>query len=123
MQPLGLVDWASFAAIISAMCDVLNTGRDAFQEFFDKHTKAPDSAVRAASLQKALSTYSEEEKQAILERLQRCRDRFKLEGSGAQRRICFCSVLQDVKDGECGIISDPEWQRTYDQMACAALKP
>jgi len=118
-MPLGLNEWAAIAAIVSAMCDVINTGKDIFQEFFDRRIAAPDSMERAARLQQALSTYSDDEIKAINKRLQACRDRFVREGSGPQRRDCLCSVLQDVKDGNGGTIPFPDWEQAYNTLGCA----
>src|SRR5262245_23313439 len=98
-MPLGLTDWASIAAIVSAMCDVISTGRDTFQAFYESRRTSPDILQQAATLRQAMSTYSDEEVEAIRERLQGCRDRFVEEGSGQQRKRCLCSVLRDVKDG------------------------
>jgi hypothetical protein len=58
-MPLGLNEWAAIAAIVSAMCDVITTGRDIFLEFYERHISAPDAMERATTLQQALSTYAE----------------------------------------------------------------
>jgi hypothetical protein len=116
--PLPLGDWASIAAIVSAMCDVIATGRDTFETFLEQRRNSPDAMQRAAVLQSALSTYSDEEVEAIRDRLQSCRDRFIREGSGGQRKQCLCSVLQDVKDGNGGSIPFDDWNDTYDTLGC-----
>lgn len=119
-MPLPLGDWASIAAIVSAMCDVISTGRDTFQAFFDRRISAPDINSRAAALQAAMSTYSDEEVEAIRNRILGCRQRFVAEGSGQQRKTCLCSVLQDVKDGNGGTIPFGDWANVYDTLGCAA---
>lgn len=117
-MPLGLNEWVAIAAIVSAMCDVINTGRDIFLEFYERRITAPDAMERAATLQQALSTYTDDEIKAINKRLQACRDRFVREGSGPHRRDCLCSVLQDVKDGNGGTIPLPDWEQSYRTLGC-----
>jgi hypothetical protein len=115
---LGLADWASIAAIVSAMCDVIATGRDTFDLFYQRRLASPEAPTRADALSKAFSTYSDEEVDAIRERIEGCRRRFIEEGSGEQRKRCLCSVLTDVKDGNGGSIPIGDWADTYDQLGC-----
>ena len=115
-----LPDWANLAAIISAMVDVIQLGRDAFGEFFIQRQEDPQLQRKADALAAALSTYSDEETAAIIERIERCRRRFVEEGAGEARRRCICSVLRDVRDGNGGAIPDPEWDRAYRQLRCDA---
>jgi len=117
-MPLPLSDLASIAAIVSAMCDVIATGRDAFQSFYAERRTAPDAMARATVLLQAFSTYSDEEVEAIRNRLFGCRERFIAEGSGAQRSRCLCSILQDVKDGNGGTIPFGDWSNIYDKLGC-----
>jgi hypothetical protein len=118
-MPLNLSDWASIAAIVSAMCDVISVGRETFEQAFNRRSNAPDANDRGAILAKAMSTYSDEEVEAIRDRLDGCRQRFISEGSGPNRATCLCSVLQDVKDGNGGSIPFDDWARTYETLGCS----
>jgi hypothetical protein len=120
MTSMALPDWASLAAIISAMIDVVQIGRETFRAYLKKRQNDPQLPARARALEAALSTYSTEEVAAIIDRIGSCRERFVAEGSGKQRRTCICSVLRDVKEGNGGTIPDPEWERAYEQLKCAA---
>lgn len=113
MMPLS--DLASLAAIVSAMCDVLSTGRETFEFFYQERLAEPVNLQRANLL---ASTFSEDELDAIRDRIGGCRRRFIHEGDGAQRKKCLCSVLTDVKDGNGGHIPDDEWERMYEQLGC-----
>jgi hypothetical protein len=115
---LSLEQFAYLAAIISAMADVYTVGRDTFSDYFAARQRAPDYRDKGQRLQQALSTYSDAEMEAIKARIEACRDRFILEGSGPQRKTCLCSVLSDVRADNGGIIPEPEWQRVYDQLGC-----
>lgn len=114
------LDWGTMAAIISAMVDVIQLGRDSFQAYFEKRKQDPRFAERGAALEQAFSTYAPEEVEAIADRINSCKDRFAKEGSGKNRVRCLCSVLRDVKDGNGGSIPDPEWQKAYDKLNCAS---
>ena len=120
MSP-GLSDWTEIAAIVSAMCDVITTGRDTFKAFYEHHINAPDTRRQATVLQHALS-YSAEELEAIKQRLNECRERFIAEGGGQQRTRCICSVLRNVKNGNGGKIPLREWEKAYKAMACVAME-
>lgn len=120
MLLLNIGEWASLAAIISAMCDVLNTGRDTYEFFYKQRLSDPNALQRAAALQHAFSTYTDREIERIKERVEGCHDRFIKEGSGTRRTECLCSVLTDVKDGNGGSIPDfDNWPQTYDKLGCA----
>jgi hypothetical protein len=113
-----LDEFAALAAIISAMADVYTVGRDTFSEFLSRRQSSPDYQAKGQLLQHAFSTFSDAELEAIKKRIEACRDRFIREGSGGQRKTCFCSVLTDVKDGNGGVINDPDWRRAYEQLGC-----
>jgi len=102
------------------MIDVLTIGREPFQAYLQNRSRDPLLQRNAAALERAFSTYSDRELDAIKMRIESCRDRFVREGSGPQRKICLCSVLQDVKDGNGGSIPIEEWERAYEQLGCAA---
>src|SRR5262245_65586107 len=112
---LSLEQFSALAAIISAMADTYTVGREAFSAYLSRRQQAFDYRSRGVILQNALSTYSDSEIEAIKERIESCRDRFIREGSGEQRKNCLCSVLADVKNGNGGIIPDPEWEKVFEQ--------
>jgi len=115
---LSLKEWADIAAIVSAMSDVLTVGRDTFSGYLRRHRADRNLPVKAAQLQAAFSTYSDDEIEEIANRIRRCRDRFNEEGAGKQRVRCLCSVLRDVKDGNGGQIPVDEWESIYRQLQC-----
>ncbi|PTR10074.1 hypothetical protein C8R32_102163 [Nitrosospira sp. Nsp5] len=117
VEPISL---ATAAAVISAMVDVIQLGKVSFQEYFRRRERDPTIAAKELALTKAFSTYAQSEVQAILDRIERCRRQFIEEGSGVARRNCLCSVLRDVRDGNGGTIPDPEWEKNYNQLGCAA---
>lgn len=116
VEPISL---AGIAATISAMVDVIRFGKESFQEYYARRERDPGLNRKVKVLEVAFSTYSAEEIEAIDERIQNCRRRFIEEGSGEARRICLCSVLRDVRDGNGGHIPDPEWEQAYDRLGCA----
>lgn len=117
VEPFSL---ATAAAVISAMVDVIQLGKETFQEYLNRRQKDPSLTTKAKALAEAFSTFSQPEIEAIMKRIENCRQRFIDEGSGAARRTCLCSVLRDVREGNGGTIPDPEWERNYEQLKCAA---
>jgi hypothetical protein len=116
-----LAEFAEWAAIISAMADVYTVGRATFTDFLNRRRAAPNYVARGQLLQAALSTYSDDEIEAIKKRIESCRDRFIAEGSGAQRKVCLCSVLSDVRDGNGGTIPMPDLHDIYNTLGCANM--
>ena len=100
------------------MADVISVGRETFSVYLEQRRSGKDFVEKGEVLQKALSTYSDEEVKAINERIKSCRDRFIEEGSEGRVK-CFCSVLTDVKLGNGGNIPDPDWEKLYDTLDCA----
>lgn len=114
-------NWANIASVISAMIDVVQLGRDTFQNYYRDRQKDPALEKKAAGLAAALSAYSDEETAAVLARIDGCRLRFIEEGAGEARRRCMCRVLRDVRDGGGGVLFDPEWEKAYLQLRCTAV--
>jgi len=113
------MDYANVVATISAMCAVYQTGKDVFESYYSDYLKSPNITIEAERLRSALMTYSDEEVEAIEDRIQGCRERFIKEGSGERRATCLCSVLTDVKDGNGGTIPDIDsWEETYIHLGC-----
>ena len=110
--------FADIAAILSAMCDMVSLGKESFQAYLDRRRQDSSNQKNADLLQRALSTYSDAEVEAIRRRIESCRDRFIREGSGENRKACLCSVLSDVKEGNGGQIPVKEWEDVYDRLGC-----
>ncbi len=118
MQQLPLQNWAELAAIVSAMVDVINIGRDSFVSYFGSRSRNPQNVQHAAILMNSLSSYSNDEIEAIANRIYGCRKRFISEGDGAQRSRCLCSVLSDVRAGNGGRIPIPAWEEMFNKLKC-----
>jgi hypothetical protein len=89
------------------------------REQYQKHRKEKDTVAEARRVSAVFSTYSEEEVQAILERLKGCQERFIKEGSGPARQRCFCQVFNDVIDGNGGKLPRiDDWENIYGQLNC-----
>lgn len=84
--------------------------------FYNRRRTSPEINSQAEVLERTFQTYSEDEIETIIRRIENCRDRFIQEGSGRQRAICLCSVLLDVKEGNGGEIPIKEWKDLYEQL-------
>jgi hypothetical protein len=81
---------------------------------YEAHKNEQDTQQKARRVSRAVSTFSEEEVKAMLERLQGCRDRFIKQAGGKERVMCICSVLNEVKLGNGGVLpSIDDWDNIY----------
>lgn len=112
--------WLSILALVKAIFDAVKSGTD-LATAYESHRNEEDTIYESNRVSLAFaSTYSDAEVDALLKRLEACRDRFIAEGSGPQRARCLCSVLQDIKDGNGGqipVIDD--WANIYAQLNCS----
>ena len=86
---------------------------------YEKYRNDPATKAEAARASLAFSTFSDEEVDALANRMANCRTRFIKEGSGSQRVECMCSVLNDAKEGNGGTLPKvDDWQNIYAQLNC-----
>ena len=110
--------WLEVLSWTKALFDAITLGAD-IRKAYNRHRNERDTMAEADRVSRTFSTYSEEEVQAILDRLQACRDRFIQEGSGPARKRCLCNVFNDVMAGNGGrlpLIDD--WERFYHELNC-----
>lgn len=111
--------WLEVLSWTKALVEGVTLGVDV-RNAYRHHREEKDTIAEAQRVSKVYSTYSDGEVQAILDRLERCRDRFMSEGSGPARRKCLCSVFNDVIEGNGGILPHiDDWERFYQQLNCS----
>jgi hypothetical protein len=110
--------WLDVLSWTKALFDGITLGAGIF-EAYEKHKREKSTIRESRRVSATFSTYSEDEVKAISKRLQECRDRFIAEGSGPQRARCLCSVLNDFKDGNGGVLPHvDDWANIYSQLHC-----
>ncbi len=110
--------WLEVLSYVKALFEAITLGAD-IREQYEKHRNEKDTIAEADRASFVLSTFSEQEVQAILDRLKACQDRFIKEGDGAARRRCFCQVFRDVIEGNGGKLPQiDDWENIYRQMNC-----
>lgn len=110
--------WLELLSWLKAAYDVISTGADLY-EAYRKHKAEKDTAREAARISSVFSTYSEEEIEALVERIKGCMERFIQQGGGADRVRCICSVLNEIRVGNGGVLPEiDDWQRIYAQLNC-----
>ncbi len=110
--------WLEVLSYVKALFEAITLGADV-REQYGKHRAEKDTIDEARRVSQVFSTYSEEEVEAILTRLEACMDRFVQEGSGAARKRCLCSVFHDVIDGNGGTLPRiDDWENIYRQLNC-----
>lgn len=86
---------------------------------YRKYREDPATIREAFRVSAVYSTYEEGEIQALLKRLQGCRDRFMAQGGGEERTRCLCSVLAEAAAGNGGDLPPiDDWQNIYSQLKC-----
>jgi len=110
--------WLEVLSWTKALFEATTLGADLYTAY-DQHRRERDTIAEARRVSATDSTYSPEEVDAILRRLQACRDRFVTEGSGPARRNCLCSVFRDAMEGNGGQMPPIDnWRGMFDQLNC-----
>jgi hypothetical protein len=110
--------WLEVLSYTKALFEGITLGADV-RKAYERHRKEKDTIAEAERVSQVFSTYSEDEVQAILDRLKACRDRFIKEGSGAARQKCLCNVFKDVVEGNGGKLPRiDDWERFYRELNC-----
>jgi hypothetical protein len=108
--------WLQVLSLIKALFEAATLGDDIFKAY-EKHKNEQDTQQEAKRVSRVYSTFSEEEVKAMLARLEGCRDRFIKQAGGKERVICICSVLDEVKQGNGGLLPKiDDWERIYSAL-------
>ena len=111
--------WLEVLSWVKALFEATTLGVD-LQRAYQQHRVEKDTIAEAERVSRVFSTFSEDEVEAILKRLQACRDRFITEGSGQARQQCLCSVFSDVIDGNGGTLPHiDDWENIFRQLSCS----
>jgi hypothetical protein len=86
--------WLEVLSYTKALFEAITLGADV-REQYQKHRNERATIAEAQRVSQEASTFSEDEVQAILDRLKACRDRFVKEGSGLREsNVCAtCSRM------------------------------
>lgn len=113
--------WLEVLSWTKALFEATTLGVD-LRNAYEQHRQEKDTISEAKRVSETVSTYSEEEVEALLNRLKQCRDRFIQEGSGPSRAKCLCSVFADAMAGNGGQLPDiDDWQKFYRQLNCPKM--
>jgi hypothetical protein len=110
--------WLEVLSYVKALFEATTLGVGVREQYL-KHRNERDTIAEAERVSQVISTYSEQELEAILSRLKACRDRFVREGSGAARQKCLCNVFADIIAGNGGRLPRiDDWENIYRQLDC-----
>jgi hypothetical protein len=110
--------WLELLAGLKSLFD-LATGVEGYWESHRRHLAEPDTISESQRVSGVFSTFSDAEIRELIRKIEGCRDRFILQGSGHDRARCLCSIFNEIQDGNGGslpLIDD--WQRMYQQLNC-----
>src|SRR5437868_2316511 len=94
-------NWLRLLAALKACHDLALSGVG-FEKALLQHLNEADTQAEARRVSKLFTSYSDAEIEAILARINACKERFIREGFGMNRKSCLCSIFEDVKDGDGG---------------------
>lgn len=110
--------WLEALAGLKALYDLLQFGVD-YATALRKHRTEKDTIAESRRVASVFSTYSDKEVEELIKKIEGCRDRFIKQGSGADRARCFCSIFQEIKDGNGGQLPEiDDWHRMFNQLKC-----
>jgi hypothetical protein len=105
--------------MVKAGFDTATTGIG-FLQAFRRHKEEPETVLESERVSRVFSTYSEGEIRSASHRIEQCRKRFEREGDGVQRIRCICSVLNDFRTGNGGVLPEiDDWEKYWHQL-CGA---
>ena len=111
--------WLEVLAWTKALFDATTSSINVY-DAYNKHKGERDTQQEASRASMAYSTFSEEEVNAMLDRLKGCRDRFVEQGGGEERAKCICSVLNEAMKGNGGSLPHiDDWKRIYSTLKCS----
>ena len=114
--------WLEVLSWTKALFEATTLGVDLYKAY-DQHKRERSTITEARRVSENVSTFSPEEVEAMLKRLQSCRDRFVTEGSGQARRQCLCSVFKDAIEGNGGELPRiDDWQNIFSRLQCPKQK-
>jgi hypothetical protein len=114
--------WLEALAGLKALFDLTEGAGDYFSRY-TAHKREQATVREARRAAQTLSTYSDDEVWAIIRRIEGCRDRFIEQGSGRERSRCICSVLNEIAEGNGGIVPIIDhWREMYDQLGCESMR-
>lgn len=113
--------WLEALAGLKALYDLVQGGVE-YAASYQQHREERATIAEARRASATFSTYSDRELKEIIRKIEGCRDRFIGQGSGADRVQCFCSILNEVRDGNAGLPHIDAWQSMYNQLKCSRYK-
>lgn len=114
--------WLEALAGFKALYDLVSGVPDYYANL--RRHREERATVRAAHLaSERYSTFSDKELTEIIAKIEGCRDRFIVQGSGKDRARCLCSIFNEIMDGNGGELPDVDaWREMYAQLRCASVR-
>jgi hypothetical protein len=114
--------WLEALAGFKALYDLVSGVPDYYASF-KRHREESDTIEAARLASERYSTFSDKELRILIRKIEGCRDRFILQGSGKDRAQCLCSILNEIKDGNGGELPNVDaWHVMYAQLHCASAR-
>jgi hypothetical protein len=110
--------WLEALAGLKALYDLAEGAVD-YAASLRRHREEPDTIRESQRASRVFSTYSDAEIEALIRKIEGCRDRFISQGGGVDRARCLCSIFNEIKAGNGGTLPlIDDWARMYKQLNC-----
>jgi hypothetical protein len=110
--------WLEALAGLKALYD-LTQGAKEYVERLRFHRAEESTIVESRRASRAYSTYSDEEIESIVKRIEGCQARFIAQGGGADRAECLCSIFKEIAAGNGGTLPEvDDWKKMYRKLNC-----
>jgi hypothetical protein len=117
-MPADVLLWLEALAGLKALYDLVEGAVD-WAASYQRHRQEADTIREAQRVSVEFSTYSDAEIQAIIRRIEGCRDRFIAQGGGKDRASCLCSIFNEIIAGNGGFLPNiDDWQKMYKVLHC-----
>jgi hypothetical protein len=110
--------WLEALAGLKALYDLAEGAVD-YAASVRRHREEAATISEAKRVSEVYSTYSDREVEELLRKIEGCRDRFISQGSGHDRARCLCRILNEIREGNGGIMPHiDDWGRMYAVLKC-----
>lgn len=110
--------WLEALAGLKAFYD-LASGVPDYVASYKRHKEDQETIAESRRASETFSTFSDAELEALIRKIEGCRERFISQGSGRDRTRCLCSIFKEIIDGNGGRLPRIDaWERIYEQLRC-----
>lgn len=110
--------WVDILAAIKALYDLVKFGSDYTTSFLN-YQQDPETCAEGRRVGQMVYNSSSDEIAAFMQDIETCRDRI-IQGRPEDPARCLCSIFNNIKDGNQGVLLVGEWTLMYRELGCSS---